>query len=264
MAIKVAIVQRKGGVGKTLISGLIAQWMAKQGERVLLVDTDSQGDAARCMGMEPDDGLHRWLVDGAAPETVISPVASAVYATADDEPKGDLFLLPSGPRTFSIPMQATNPFVMRQRIEELDEAFGLIVIDTAPTLSMLDATVYLAADAFIMVTECEALSVAGLRDGMSYVEQYAQMRRQYGTGNVAGIIGIVPNKLRVSTANHRANARVIGAEFGSLVWPALVQRTDYSEAQNFGQSVFAYRPSGAAAIEAAKLCQHIEGVFNAV
>lgn len=267
MAHKIAVVQRKGGVGKTLVSGLIAQWLAKQGKKVLLIDTDPQGDAARCVGLEPQDALHRWLVDKAAPETVIYGVSKAVYSTPDEYEQtsgngGDLWLLPSGPRTFSIPMQETNPFIMRQRVEELDQVFDVIVVDTAPTLSMFDASVYLSADAFVMVTECEKLSVDGLRDGMAYIEQFAQMRRQYGTGPVAGIIGIVPNKLRHGTANHRANARIIGEKYGSLLWPSLYLRTDHSEAQNFGQSVFSYRPTGAAAVEAAAMCKRAEAVLN--
>src|SRR5688500_1111196 len=167
MAVKIAVIERKGGVGKTTIAAHLAAGLALDGEDVLMIDTDSQGDLSRLFDQQPVDHFYRWLVDGA--NDVVSRVPRTVYDPAgDSENLWDtrLHLLASHSQTWSIPFRTTDPFVMLERIAELDERYNTIIIDTAPTYSMLDAMVYLAADYFLIVTECESLSLAGVREGI--------------------------------------------------------------------------------------------------
>jgi chromosome partitioning protein len=264
MSISISIVQRKGGVGKTTISTHLAAGWATKGFRVCLIDTDSQGDAGRLMGMKPTDGLYSWLADNAAIKDVLVPVPNQIYSTPDNPPQGALFLLPSGSRSFAIPSVTDNPFSMSERMTDLKDLFDVIVIDTAPTLSALDAYVYLASDYFVYVTECEALSVAGLDDGLRYVQRFSKRRAEYGVGAESQVLGIVPNKMRPSTANHRVNLELIAEKFGDLVWTPIVQRTKWTEASNFGQLIYAYAPTSGEAKDAWTLVERAEKAVNDV
>lgn len=263
MAIKIAVVQRKGGVGKTTISAHLAAGLAARGDNVLLIDTDPQGDSARVMDMQPEDGLFNWLTGAAHAGDVIREVPHEVYATADAPSRGGLYMLPSASRTFAIPMMVQSPLALTEKIAaELDDVFNVIIIDTAPTLSMFDASVYMAGDAFLYVTECEALSAAGLRDGLAQLKQYGDHRQKFGVGEQSGVMGIIPNKMRPGTRNHRANIALMAEEHPGLVWKPISQRTLWSEAQNMGRLIWAYAPGSVEANEADELVSKAEAVMN--
>lgn len=266
MAMKIAVVQRKGGVGKTTISAHLAAGLAARGDNVLIIDTDPQGDVARVLDTQPADGLFNWLTSD--PKKVsaadfIQHIPTHVYSNTDAPSSGNLYLLPSSSRTFAIPMLVQSPMALSERIAaELDEVFNVIIIDTAPTLSMFDASVYMAGDAFLYVTECESLSAAGLRDGLAQLKQYGNHRQTFGIGQPSGVMGIVPNKMRAGTRNHRANIAMMAEEYPGTVWKPISQRTLWSEAQNMGRLIWAYAPGSAEAVEANELVDQAEAVLN--
>lgn len=261
--ITIAVVQRKGGVGKTTIATHLAAGWALKGYRVCLIDTDSQGDAARMVGMAPTDGLYRFIADDAPLNEVLKPVGSSAYSTPDHPPAGALFILPSSARTYAIPSVTDNPFILADRMKEFDDLFDIAVIDTAPTLSALDAYVYLASDYFIYVTECEALSAAGLEEGLRHIQRFSKHRETY-IGFSQHVLGIIPNKLRASTGNHRANLELITEQHGSLVWSPLVLRTKWTEASSFGQLIYSYAPGSYEAREALRLVDQAEEAVKRV
>lgn len=264
MSITISVVQRKGGVGKTTISAHLAAGWATKGYRVCLIDTDAQGDCGRLMGIKPRDGLYAWLADNAPLADVMMPMPNQVYSTPDNPPRGALFLMPSGPRTYAIASVTDNPFLMAEKMPQVAELFDVIVIDTAPTLSAFDAYVYLATDYFVYVTECEALSVEGLHDGLQQVRRFAKRREEYNVGIESQILGIVPNKMRPSTANHRVNLELIVEKYGSLVWSPIIQRTKWTEATNFGQLIYAYAPTSGEAKDAWALVERAEEAIQNV
>ena len=160
----------------------------------------------------------------------------------DNPARGRLFVLPSDERTGVIPMLEKNPFAFLNRLEEVSTVFDYCIIDTAPTTTMFDGAVYMAAQAFLYVTECEALSFDGLKRGLDQIHEFAPQRKNYSLPE-NHILGIIPNKFRQSTENHRRNLELVTRAFGHLVWEAIPLRTILSEATNFKQAVFAYAPS---------------------
>jgi chromosome partitioning protein len=264
----IAVVQRKGGVGKTTIAAHLAAGLAARGETVVIIDTDPQGDAARVLDMQPEDGLFNWLTGDRKNTSAldfIHPVSPEVYSTMDSPSRGSLYLLPSSSRTFAIPMLVQSPMALSERIAaELAPHVNRIIIDSAPTLSMFDASVYMAGDAFLYVTECEALSASGLRDGLAQLAQYGNHRQAFGLGLPSGVLGIVPNKMRPGTRNHRANIAMMAEEHGGLVWKPISQRTLWSESQNMGRLIWAYAPGSVEANEADEVVNQAQEVLNVV
>lgn len=261
----IAVTNRKGGVGKSTISTHLAAGMAARGWNVAIVDTDSQGHASLMLGMEEENGLFRLMIDKAPFEEVLRFVPPEHYSPMDNPSKGNLFLLPSSDRTYQIPymLKPDESFLFLQLMEDMAARFQLdaIIIDTNPTMSLFDGAIYLAADGYVYVTECERLSFDGISKAIDQMDRFGAQRRQY-LGRESRIVGIVPNKLRADTRNHRHNIMKLAEAFPGLVWSPVPLRTLWTEATNAEELVYTYAPTGQEAQDAWRIVERTMQVIT--
>lgn len=277
----IAVTNEKGGVGKSTMATHLAAGFAVRGQNVCIVDTDPQGHAARLVGLPEEDGLYKLLVENADWRDVLRAVPPDHYATPDHDwrggreahavseiplsnrPAGKLFLLPGSTRTAVLASLVQDPFMLDDRLKELGERFdfNLCILDTAPTASMFDSTIYFAANAFLYVTLCEALSFDGIRKSLAKIERFGLKRAEYGQA-ANHLLGIVPNMFR-ATKNHRMNLANLAAHFPGQVWKPVAARTKWAEASNYGKLIFAYAPTSGEAGDAWALVDQVEGAVAA-
>ena len=259
--IVISVTNMKGGTGKSTMATHIAAGLAIQGSKVCVLDTDPQGHAATLLGLPKEDCLFNMIVEKANLTDIVRPVLPEVYSAADRPPAGKLFLLPSNHRTHTIPFLEQDPFLFSERLEEMADLFNfdVLVIDTAPTASMFDGSVYLATDGFLYVTECETLSFDGIREGLGQIKRFSKRREAQGAPPNR-ILGIVPNKVRLATLNHRRNLEKLNEAFPDKVWEPIAQRTVWTEASNYGQLLYAYAPNSDAEEDAWALVDRTERI----
>lgn len=258
----ISIANMKGGTGKSTVATHVAAGLALRGQEVCVLDTDPQGHAATLLGLPKEDGLYKMIVEKANLTDIIRPVPPEVFTPPNQTPAGRLFVLPSSHKTHIIPFLEQDPFLFGERLEEMADlfAFDTVIIDTAPTASMFDSSIYLATDGFLYVTECETLSFDGIREGLVQIRRFSKKREDRGE-RPNRVLGIVPNKVRLSTLNHRRNLEKLHEAFPDMVWQPIAQRTVWTEASNYGQLVFAYAPGGGAAADASILVDQVEKVL---
>lgn len=249
----IAVSNRKGGVGKSTMATHIAAGLAIQGLRIALVDTDPQGHSGLMLGQPEDDGLYKVLIDKVPLESVVREIAPDSYSPPDHPAAGSLFLLPSGVMTHRIPklLEEYETFLFFDTLEALGQTYALdaVIIDTNPTLTLFDGSIYLATDAFLYVTECEQLSFDGIQSAITQVENFATIRKRY-SGRESRIVGIIPNKFRAGTYVHRHNIAELKKAYGDLVWPPIILRTIWTETTNARELLYTYAPSGQEALDA--------------
>jgi len=254
----IAVTNRKGGVGKSTMTTHIAAGLARAGVNVGIVDTDSQGHAGLMLGQAEENGLYAAMID----KKPISDVArlidpSRFTAEGDYYTGGNLWLLPSSDRTYRIPyeLQQDENLLFLETLEAFgsDKQLDVILVDTNPTLSLFDGAIWLAADAYIYVTECERMSFDGIQSAMRQLRNVNRQREKYFNRS-SQILGIIPNKMRPNTMVHRSNITALAEAYPGLVWPPVTLRTAWVEATNMQEMIYRYAPNGQEARDAYALC----------
>lgn len=235
----VALTNEKGGVGKTTLSTHIAAGLARRGQRVLILDTDSQdANATFFCGLPAYAGFYDLMVREADWRTVIRGVPSSYYLQSADNdglPPGTISICGSNLETRNIPLLVDDAYLLADRLRELDGAFDWIVIDTSPTPGLLATAINIAADYIIYPTELEVPSVAGLKASMIHRTRVSRM-----SGVEVG--GIAPTMARMNTWEHQDIFAHLRKEFGELVWEPISQSIVWAEASGARKSVYAYDP----------------------
>lgn len=243
----VAVTNRKGGVGKSTMSTHTAAGLATLGLNVGLVDTDSQGHAGLMLGMDDENGLYSAMIEKKPLDQVVRLVAPERYSTEDTPAKGNLYLLPSSDRTYKIPFELgqDESFLFLETLEQMGEWLNLdvILIDTNPTMNLFDGSIYLAADGYIYVTECERLSLDGVQSAIQQMTRFGKQREKY-LGRRSEILGIIPNKFRANTHVHRMNIAAVAKALPGKVWQPVTLRTAWVESANLQEMIYKYAPSG--------------------
>lgn len=157
MGVIIAVVNQKGGAGKSTVAVNLAACLAGHGERVLVVDSDPQGTASTLLGVDI------WSLDHTMREVMTGnlPLSDLVKET---EIKG-LFIAPTNNDLSSaeeyMENQADGGYILKQELQKID-SFGYIIIDTPPNLRILTLNSLVACDMALVAVQAESAAVGGI------------------------------------------------------------------------------------------------------
>lgn len=222
MATRVAIVNNKGGVGKTTTAVRLAEALAKSGRRVLVVDLDPQGNASRRLG---------WAYDPDAPQLTISEAIQADQAGVasqviqpigwDVEYASRMALCPARLELENRMAEAGVAGAWRRlakALEGADDTFDYTLIDCPPSLFHLTQLGLAAADHVLVVTEPEYDSV----EAATRVRDFVAERAADLANPRLELVGVVINAQQ-NLASHADQRDSIRDIFGGLVWEPIVK-----------------------------------------
>jgi chromosome partitioning protein len=245
----ITFINEKGGVGKTTLSLTLATGLAIKGQRVLLIDGDSQGHVSVAMGTKPTDGLFRLLGQEAKwADVLISPDPTTWLG--DPAGGGSLWVLPGNSTTVAIAQAIEDAGLLRERLEDLQDHVDVVVIDTAPQLGLMHTVFYLATDSLVHPAQCESFALEGLGQTSKHTRRMNRDRSSYGLPS-ANLVGVIPNMHEAQTAAHQKGMKYLLDTYGTgNVLSPLGARTAWREAAINKRSIFTNSPGSQAEAEA--------------
>lgn len=248
MARVIAIMNAKGGVGKTTTATSLSSYLAIKGKKTLLVDFDSQFNATSGLGIEhqPEETIYHALLAGQPHQRVIkgSYLTNLHVVPASQDLVGALVELVNMPE---------RELYLRRFIDLIRDNYEFIIIDLGPSLNLLTINGLLAADEVIIPIQCEYYSLEGVGQLVSTIDL---IRNNLGHSLKIGgaLLTMYDKREKLS----REVADEIRKNFPHYVYEVLIPRSvALAEAPSFRRPVVLYSPQSPGALAYERLAEEV-------
>jgi len=248
-----AVVNQKGGVGKTTTAVNLAASLAQAGQRVLLMDCDPQGNATTGLGIDKSQ-LSASLFDVLIEEVTLNSVIKRNIAVPGlDVVPATLDLSGAEMEMFS---QISRESVLKRAMKPVIGEYDTILIDGPPSLGLLTLNILTAADALIIPIQCEFYALEGISQLMTIVER---VRGHLNSRLLLGMVVMTMHDERINVS--KQVIAEVREYFGDTVAKTIVPRNiRLSEAPSFGQPISQYDPKSKGAMAYAELAREVMAI----
>lgn len=232
MAKTVAIVNQKGGVGKTTTCVNLAAALQALGKRVLVCDFDPQGNATSGFGVDKttlNPSIYEVLINGA-------PIQRAVVSTSWGDVIGSNKSLAGA--TVELIGMPDRENLLKKALAQVDASYDYIFIDCPPSLELLTLNALCAAQAILVPVQCEYYALEGLSDLLTTVRIVKRSLNPQ-----LELMGVILTMYDGRTNLSMQVAEEVKRHFPGKVYASVIPRNvRLSEAPSHGKPVMAYDP----------------------
>jgi len=234
----IAVVNQKGGVGKTTTAVNLSAVLAQKGKKVLLIDEDPQGNATSGLGI--DKNQPKSIYDVLINETTFEE-------TILKTPIKNLYVCPSNINLAGAEVELVNVLAretkMKEKMESILDKFHYIIIDCPPSLGLLTINALTAANSIMIPIQCEYYALEGVGQLMNTVNL---IKKQLNKDLYVEGVVLTMNDARTNLSNQVVSE--VKKYFKDNVYKTIIPRNvKLSEAPSYGMpiSVYAAHSKGA-------------------
>lgn len=232
MPMVLALVNQKGGVGKTTTCVNLAAFLAAKGKRVLLVDVDPQGNATSGLGFDKNE------LESTTYDVLIN--ATPMIDAVSDTGRKNLYICPANIQLAGAEIElvsvVSRETCLKHALDVIKHQFDFVLMDCPPSLGLLTVNALTAADGVLVPIQGEYYALEGVTQLMETVTLVK--KRLNPALHVFGVI-VTMFDSRTQLAHQVANE--VKKCFGEKVFRTIIPRNvRLSEAPSYGKSILEY------------------------
>ena len=229
----ISVANQKGGVGKTTTTVNLSTILAKKGKKVLLIDTDPQGNATSGLGVEKE-------VEKSIYDVLVGDIE--IEETLQDTAIKNLKVCPSNINLAGAEVELVTMMSREQRLKEkltqAKEKFDYILIDCPPSLGLITLNAFTASDSVLIPIQCEYFALEGLGQLLNTIEL---VKKHLNKGLY--IEGALLTMYDIRTNLSNQVVKEVKKHFGEKVYKTVIPRNvRLSEAPSYGMPITLYDP----------------------
>ena len=245
----IAIANQKGGVGKTTTSINLSASLAAKGKKVLVIDTDPQGNTTSGFGVEKND------LDNTVYELMLSE-CSIKECILNDVIDG-VSIIPSNVNLAAAEIELIGvdrmEYILKREVEWIKDGFDYIIIDCPPSLSMLTINAMTTADTVLVPIQCEYYALEGLSQLIHTINLVKE--RLNPDLDIEGVVFTMYDSRTNLSMQVVENVK---SNLSQKVFQTLIPRNiRLAEAPSYGMPINAYDPKSAGAEAYMQLAEEV-------
>ncbi len=246
---RIAVLNQKGGTGKTTTTVALGAGLAARGHRVLIIDVDSQGHVGVSLGVDGDRSMYHLLIE----DEQLSDCVVAARPNLDVLPGDDSL---ASAEIYLARLSDNRDRRLKHAIGD-NRDYDFILLDCGPSLSLLNMNALTFADHLIVPVSCDFLSLIGVKQILKTLRNINEVLL-----HPISILGILPTFYDQRNNISDEAIKTLKGHFHEKVLSPIRVNTKLKEAPRHQQAIFEYAPSSRGARDYAKLVEWVEEQYN--
>jgi len=245
---RIAILNQKGGTGKTTTAVNLAAGLAERENEVLLIDTDAQGNVGVSLGVAGERSLYHVLVEGAEPAEVAVPVRKHLDVITSDA------TLAAAEIWLARQQVDTRSRVLTKRLNmmAISRRYDFVIIDCGPSLNLLNQNALSYADEVIIPVTCDYLALVGVKQVLRTIKDVERH-----LGHAVRVSAVLPTFYDGRTRLAREVLETLQGHFKHKCLEPIRLNTRLAEAPSHKKTIFEYAPISHGAADYNRVCDWV-------
>ncbi|HEU0029599.1 MAG TPA: ParA family protein [Kofleriaceae bacterium] len=245
---RIAILNQKGGTGKTTTAVNLAAGLGERENDVLLIDTDAQGNVGVSLGVAGEKSLYHVLVDGLDPTDAAVPVRNHLDVITSDATlaAAEIWLARQ-------PVEARSKMLTKRlNLMQVSRRYDFVIIDCGPSLNLLNQNALSYVDEVIIPVTCDYLALVGVKQVLRTIKDVERH-----LGHAVRISAVLPTFYDGRTRLAREVLETLQGHFKHKCLEPIRLNTRLAEAPSHRKTIFEYAPISHGAADYNRVCDWV-------